>query len=284
VNGIKLVNTEYWLQRFEKKKHSSDRITLNREVAIKYDFYSVTLVKGEDAWLFDRYENGIIFARKWSGDKYEEICEFTKNEFAADQFRIRHYYKASEFDYNTLSGLWWRDLKNRVMGSVNKHRISVSQYVFNLQKMQVRDRMEILQLLVDKKMAGDDEPMHSVTVIRKMFTDRFVFHPDKDAMTARTKYYLESLVESGDVMKVNFNYSATPRALITIESYLKANNQERHDKYIKNLTIWVTFMAFIFAVISTWGTLVQAEILPKWYGLNPDHHPEKQLILKQDKK
>lgn len=279
---MKRVNTEYWLQRFERKKHDSDRITLNREVAVKYDFYSVTLVKGEDAWLFDRYQGGSVFARKWDGEKYEDICELPKNHFGPDDFRIRHYYKASEFDYNSLSCLWWRDVKNKILGSLYKNRISVSQYVFNMQKMQVRDRMEILQLLVDKKMSGDNQPMHSITVIRNIYTDRFVFHPDKDALIARTKYYLDSLVESGDVRKINFDYSATPRALITLERNLKTNNQDRHDKYIKNLTAWVTLMAFIFAVISTWGTLVQAEILPKWYGFNPDHHPEKQLILKKD--
>lgn len=279
---MKLVNTEYWLKRFETKKHHSPRITLNRDAAIKYDFYSVTLVKGEDSWLFDGYEIGIISARKWDGEKYEEICEFPKDHFGPDEFRIRHYYKASQFDYNSLNCLWWRDVKNRVLGFFNKNRISVSQYVFNLQKMQVRDRMEILQLLVDKRMSGDNYPVHSVTVIRIMFTDRFVHHPDKDDLKARIKYYLESLVESGDVVKVNFDYSATSKALITIENHLENKIRDRHDKFIKNLTLSVTVGAVIFAFFSTWGTLVQAEILPKWYGLNPDHHPEKQLIIKQD--
>lgn len=266
---MKRVNTEYWLRRFERKKHDSDRITLNREVAVGYDFYNVTLVKGENEWLFDRYENGMIFARKWNGERYEEIFEFASNEFSDDQFKIRHYYKASQFNYNGLRGLLWRDLTYRFLGTVRKHHVSVSQYVFNLQKMQVRDRMEILQLLVDKKLSGDNEPMHFITIIRQIHTDRFVSHPDKNALIARTKYYLESLKVSGDVINVNSNYSATPRALITLEKHLESRKRDRHDKYIKNLTVTVTVGAFIFAVISTLGTLVQAEILPKWDGLNP---------------
>lgn len=268
---MKRVNTEYWLRRFERKKHDSDRITLNREVAVGYDFYNVTLVKGEDEWLFDRYENGMIFARKWNGERYEEISEFTSNEFSDDQFKIRHYYKASQFNHNSLRGLWWRDLTYRFLGTVRKHHVSVSQTVFNLQKMQVRDRMEILQLLVDKKLSGDNGSMHFITIIREIHTDRFVSHPDKDALIARTKYYLESLKESGDVIRDNSSYAATPGALITLEKHLESRIRDSHDKYIKNLTLWVTFGAFIFAAISTWGTLVQAEILPKWYGLNPEH-------------
>lgn len=281
---MKRVNTKCWLKRFERKKHDSDRITLNREVAVRYDFYNVTLVKGEDAWLFDRYEDGIIFARKWNGARFEEICEFASNEFSDDQFEIRHYYKASQFNYLSLRGLWWRDVKNRILGSVKKNRVSVSQYVFNLQKMQVRDRMEILQLLVDKKISGDNEPMNSISVVRQIFTDRFVSHPDKDALIVRTKYYLDSLVASGDVIKINFNYSATPRALVTLENNLNNYKQEKHDKYIKNLTATVTIIALIFAFFSTWGTLVQAEILPKWDGFITDHHPEQQLIIKKDNK
>lgn len=116
-----------------------------------------------------------------------------------------------------------------------------------------------------------NESIHTVSVVRHKFTDKFIFHPDKESYIASTKFYLDSLVESGDAIKKDFSYTASDKALTTIENHLKSELREKHDKYIKNLTAMFTVMAFIFAVFSTWGTLVQAEILPKWYGFNPEH-------------
>lgn len=264
------MDVEYWLQRFERKKHHSDRITLNHDAAIHYDFYSVSMVRGEAAWLFEIYSEGKIVARKWDGEKYSELCEFDKHHFRPDEFRVRHYYKAQEFDYSTLKHLMIKDPFNRLTGTVRKKTISFSQYIYNRQKMQIRDRMEVLQFLVDRRMSGLNEGIHTVSLVRHKFTDKFIFHPDKESYISSTKFYLDSLVESGDAVKKDFSYTASDKALTTIENHLKSQLREKHDKYIKNLTAMFTVMAFIFAVLSTWGTLVQAEILPKWHGLNPE--------------
>ncbi|UYP73342.1 hypothetical protein [Pantoea dispersa] len=265
------MDVEYWLQRFEKKKHNSDRIILNHDAAIFYDFYSVSMVRGENSWLFDSYTGNVIKARKWIGDKYEELCEFDIQHFHPEEFRVRHYYKAQEFDYDTLRHLWSKDVFNRIKGTIRNKTMSLSQYLYNKQKMQIRDRMEILQFLVERRMSGIKEGVHTVSVVRHKFTDKFIFHPDKESYVASTKFYLDSLVESGDAIRKDLLYTASDRALTTIENHFKSELREKHDKYIKNLTAMITVMAFIFAVLSTWGTLVQAEILPKWNGLNSEY-------------
>lgn len=260
------MDVQYWLQRFEKKKHDSDRIILNHDAAIHYDFYSVSMARGNNAWLFEAYTGSKIIARKWNGEKYSELCEFDKHYFRPEEFRVRHYYKALEFDYDTLKYLRSKDFFNRVKGTISKKTISFSQYLYNRQKIQIRDRMEILQLLVERRMSGIPDGLHTISVVRHKFTDKFIFHPDREKYIASTNYYLDSLVESGDVIKKDFEYIASDKALTTIENHLKSELREKHDKYIKNITIIITTLAFIFAGLSTWGTLVQAEILPKWYG------------------
>lgn len=114
------MDVEYWLQRFDRKKHHSDRIILNHDAAIHYDFYSVSMVRGEDSWLFDAYTADKIIARKWNGEKYEELSEFDKHHFRPDEFRVRHYYKAQEFDYASLRNLWWKDALNCLAGTIRK--------------------------------------------------------------------------------------------------------------------------------------------------------------------
>lgn len=264
------MDVEYWLQRFEEKKHHSDRISLMHDAAIHYDFYNVSMVRGEDSWLFETYTGSKIIARKWNGERYAQLCEFDKQHFRPEEFRVRHYYKAQEFDYDTLRHLWSKDVFNRIKGTIRKRTMSFSQYLYNRQKVQIRDRMEILQFLVERRMSGMSDGLHTISVVRHKFTDKFVYHPDKDTYIASTEFYLDSLVESGDVNKQNFEYTASDKALTTIENHIKSELREKHDKYIKNITAIVTLLAFIFAGLSTWGTLIQAEILPKWSGLNPN--------------
>lgn len=82
-----------------RKKYHSDCIILNNSAAFHYDFYSLSMVRREGAWLFEAYSGRKIIAQKWNGEKYDELCEFDKEHFRLEEFRVRPYYKAQDFGF-----------------------------------------------------------------------------------------------------------------------------------------------------------------------------------------
>ncbi|HEY0222766.1 MAG TPA: hypothetical protein VGC17_08270 [Lactovum miscens] len=270
------MNTEYWLQRFDKSIQKGDGFSDNYNQSIQHDFYSVRLKRNEDIYLLQGYQSGVISALKLEGGRFCVPVEFNKNEFEPDQFQVKHYYKSRIFSYNTLYGLRYRDKAARIRTFFYNIFNNIDQYQYNRRKIQIDDRMSILQILVDHETSGGNAfGISAPTILSHMVSERFFYHPDREKLIKTIKFYLSALIKSGDVAYKESYYKALPQALITSENYNKNQKKECHDKYIKNWTLLITIIAGIFAIISAWGTLVQAEILPKWYGLNPHHEVEK---------
>ncbi len=64
--SIMAIDVKKYLEMFDKKRTPSHTISLMFDKAIHYDMYSI-YIKDEngDDYLFDRYVNGEIRARKW---------------------------------------------------------------------------------------------------------------------------------------------------------------------------------------------------------------------------
>jgi hypothetical protein len=110
-----------------------------------------------------------------------------------------------------------------------------------------------------------------------------VLHPDGDAQHKKVNFYLDSLVRSGELDKIDYKYSVAGAALRTIEEY--EEEERKHTETVKMqrrmfwLTLVIAFLTFVQAglikiptlvVFSNPHTQVENKILP------PSNAPPKQ--------
>ncbi|WP_293648884.1 hypothetical protein [uncultured Pantoea sp.] len=259
----------FWLQQFEKKKHDSDRIILNYDVSIKYDFYSVRFTAGENnehLYSFKGFSGGKIQALQYDGSAFTNFTELTLEDVKQENFSVRHYYRANEFIYSSLKDLTLKNNFHKIVTvSGNAHR-SYAQYRFNKQTLFMKDRLEILSIVLDEFFSNDKpHGLSSISVMNAIYTSKWLFHPDSTNFHNRIRFYLNSLVASGDLKLDGMgNYIAQPKALETLEKYRQESKREHRDSKLKSWTLFWSILAVIFTFFSAWGTLVQAGILPKW--------------------
>lgn len=258
-----------WLEVFEKKKHNSDRITLNFEFAIKYDFYIVRIRTGNDdsnIYEFKGFTDGNIHAVRYDDSGLPTACELSPENLKQDNFTVTHYYKANEFSYGNLREVSLKNNYHKVKAVTANAVRSYEQYRFNKQKLMMKDRQEILSIILNKYFS--DEPpqgISSISVMSTIYTAKWLFHPESTNLHTRIRFYLNSLVSSGD-LKIDGmgNYLAQPKALETLEKYRHEDDREQRDNKIKYWTLFWSVLAVLFTFFSAWGTLVQAGILPVW--------------------
>lgn len=258
---------ERWLEIFDRKKHVSDKISLNYDAAIKYDFYSVKIaMENGDLYLFQGYSNGRINALKLDGDSFCVHCELDPSTLKSDNFKIRHYYKANEYDYNSLKELRFTNSLDKIKTVLSNSHRSYTQYAFNKQKLIIKGRMEILSVFLNNYFdEGSQRGISSILLMSKLYSNKWLFHPERKELMVRIKFYLDSLVASGDLRLEHIGtYHITPKALETLEKYMQDTLKEQHNRKNKSWTLFWSILAVFFTLFSAWGTLVQAGILPKW--------------------
>lgn len=259
----------FWLKRFEKKKHVGDRIILNLDVSKDYDFYTVKIKTGEkddDTHYVKGYSSDKIQTLKYDGSAFTVSSELNPNDLKPEDFSVTHYYKDNEFSYCGLRGLYFKNSYHKLTAIMGNSLRAYAQYRFNKKTLFMKDRLEILGVVLNEFFNDDIQyGISSVSVMNSIYSTKWLFHPESTSLHNRITFYLNSLVASGD-LKVDGmgNYFAQPRALETLEKYRHENNREQRDKKIKYWTLFWSILAVFFTFFSAWGTLVQAGILPKW--------------------
>lgn len=187
---------------------------------------------------------------EWDGSRYAIKREASLNEVNLSNLRITHYYGLSEvryegvFDYlvNRITG--WPYLKIRVVQVLDR----ISQYFFNKKKLYTKQRMDLLKFLVARALDGktDNDPLDLMT---GLYTMRWYLHPQGERQQQKVEFYLDSLVETGELKYVNHRYVVTGKALKTIEEY--EEQERRHTENVKMQwrMMWLTLAVALAAVV-----------------------------------
>jgi len=61
------------------------------------------------------------------------------------------------------------------------------------------------------------DAISSMGLMTKLYSINWVLHPSKEEQQNKLELYLDSLVESGELRKVNYDYVVTGKAISTIE-------------------------------------------------------------------
>ncbi|MEG3768771.1 hypothetical protein [Alteromonas sp. 14N.309.X.WAT.G.H12] len=210
----------------------------------------------DDSWTLlvkDVLEKGFE-GKFWSGEKeHTNVCipfSLLENE----KLDITHFYGPYDLKYKSLTSYFFEGVL-----PIDKLKIAfgkLDQFIFNRKGLIRSERIDTLKIILEKTIESQNFKFNEISLATMLHTQKWVFHPDKERQLSYSKLLLESLVESGELIKVDFQYKLSPKALSTISDYedeLKKHNQNlAQSKSMK----WLTIVLIIVAVVQTTVTYI----------------------------
>lgn len=191
----------------------------------------------------------------WDGKHYGlDIC-IPLEQIKLSQFRVTHFYGLWKVQYSGLLDFLvgrvttWPYVKIHAVRFISR----IDQYFFNKKKLITKRRMELLSFLVNRHLDGKTE-FAPIDLMTDLYTLRWVEHPDRDAAMQQLELYLQAMVETGELEKIDYKYRVSGHALLTIEE-----NEEQERKHTENVRmqrgmLWLT-------VVIAALTAVQAQLI-----------------------
>jgi hypothetical protein len=250
------LRTTSWLLSYVLSRPCGSRIPRSGSKGEVVNCFVTVIDKGDEPYLLvQSLCNGQLGCIEWDGSSYTVAVEHPLDTFGLNDFRITHYYGLSEIRYDSLIDFLinrltvWPYVKIHVTRSFGRF----DQYLFNKKKLVAKARNDLLKLLVNEALEGrtEHEPLDLMTAL---YSIKWYSHPQGGATRKRLEFYLDSLVETGELRKANHTYIVTGHALRAIEVY-----EEQERKHTENVKMqWRTFcLALAVAAL----TVIQAGLV-----------------------
>lgn len=111
------------------------------------------------------------------------------------------------------------------------------------------ERIETLKLILEETIENRTFIVSSVSLSGLLYTQKWVFHPDKSRQLAYNDLLLKSLVESGELTSVQYGFKLSPKALVTISEYEEDQKRHRDNLAQSSATKWLTFALIIVGLV-----------------------------------
>jgi hypothetical protein len=216
--------------------------------------YVVTLDDGESPYFVATgFENDTLIGLKWDGTSYAEHHQISISEIERWRFGVTHYYGLSEITFGSIIDFAWHYATRLVYIRSRTYRYldSAHQYLFNKKKLITKRRMDLLRFMMDDQMDRSHDGIRITALMSKLYTMRLFLHPSWEVQERKVELYLDSLVHSGELRKVNDEYVVSGAALSTLETY--EEEERRHTEAVKLQTrmFWLALIAAMFALVQT---------------------------------
>ena len=216
--------------------------------------YVVALDQGDSPYFVATAIDGdVLTGLKYDGNSYADSVTIPISGLESETLRITHYYGLSEVTYDSIYDVAWQYLTRLVYLKIHIYRYidRTFQYFFNKRKLVTRKRMELLRFMMDDQLDRTHDGIDSLDLMTKIYSMRLFLHPSWEVQHEKMELYLESLVSSGELRKVNNEYVVTGKAISTIEKY--EEDERRHTEAVKlqRKMFWLTIIAVIFAIVQS---------------------------------
>lgn len=195
-------------------------------------------------------ENGLE-GLQWNGRAYADALSLSMAEVVASKLNITHYYGLAEVTYDSIYDAAWHYLSKIAYVKISLHREldSTSQYFFNKRKLVTKKRIDLLRTMMDDQLDREQDGIEFFDLMEKIYTLRLFLHPSMEQQNKKVQLYLDSLIASEDLVRVNTEYVVTPRAIGTIERY--EEEERRHTEAVKlqRLMFGITILGVVFTAV-----------------------------------
>lgn len=106
-------------------------------------------------------------------------------------------------------------------------------------------------MMMDDQLDRTHNGITSLDLMTKIYSMRLFLHSSWGVQDKKMDLYLDSLVSSGELNKINDEYVVTGKAISTIEKY--EEDERRHTAAVKlqRGMLWLTIIAVIFAIVQS---------------------------------
>ena len=192
---------------------------------------------------------------EWDGSHYQIERIIPLSTLCLSDFQITHYYGLSTIQYSGLFDFvfnrftMWPYIKTHAFRRID----SFDQYFFNKKKLITKQRMELLKFLINRALEGKTEH-EPLDLMEDIYTIKCFLHPQWEEQQQKLKFYLDSLVDTGELQEINYKYVVTGHALRAIEEYEEQERKHTANVKMQRRMFWLTF---VIAAL----TLVQAGLV-----------------------
>lgn len=221
--------------------------------------FIVRINKGQEPFfLLDGLDEYCLKGRILSGDTFKIDASIPFALLNNKEIEIKHYYGLSTIKYSgiydyIINGLTRKDyLKIHIISLFSK----IWRYYFNKQKLVMKQRHELLKVLIDHYINNDGRAISSIFLMTKLYSINWIDHPEGNKQEQKLNLYLESFVSSGDLQRTGTGYSVTSQAIMTLSKYEEEGR--RHMDIVKlqkkmvilnRFLVLLTICIVIFAMI-----------------------------------
>lgn len=187
---------------------------------------------------------------EWNGQRYEIDTTILLASIHPSQFYITHYYGVAEVKYFGIMDFvigrltCWPYIKIHFEQSLSK----LDQYLFNKKKLVTKQRIELLRFLMLQTLEGQDSFVE-IDLMTQLYSIKWVLHPDRDSQRKKLEFYLKSLVDTGELQKVNHKYALTGHAVRTIEEYEEQERKHTENVKMQRRMFWLTLAIVILTLV-----------------------------------
>ncbi|MRF57626.1 hypothetical protein [Citrobacter portucalensis] len=249
--------------------HSSmSIIPRSGEEAKKVDTFVIYMYENEKPkYMLVSLNNGKIMALMWDETqrRFHINTEITYNDLTSLKAEIIHYYGVNEIKFNSIRDYARNNITKYIYIKLRFNRFLnwYTRYRFARKELIVHERIQILRMFIKNHVTSTeiDSSMSASILLDSMYTPLWYTHPKSSEYRKTLELNLESLVSTGDLVKLDDNYMVTGKSLDTITRY--ELEESRYDQQLKTQKIigWLTFAIVLLTILTTAGALVQAHII-----------------------
>lgn len=222
-------------------------IPTSGEEGAKVDCYYVHQMKGATPFLvFIGLEAGILKALEFDGKSYALDRSIPLKDIDPSLVRITHYYRLATITYEGIGDFARGRILRIPYMIIAIHRMldGCTQWLFNRRALVVKNRLEVLRDSVDLAQCGNSS-LSSLDLMTKRYGYRWASYPRWESHSNEIQFYLDGLVDTGELKKVNFDYVPTGQAFRTLE---EADEQDRKHRANLRVQILLAILALFSAI------------------------------------
>lgn len=238
-----------WIIKSLLKKPTPDRIPRSGEKANNVDCNVIYFRAKDESWtlLCKSIDKKGVTGKYWfNKENYGELS-IPWSWLYEYELDITHFYGIYDLRYSSVTQYFFEGIL-----PWDKFKIligKVQQFLFNRKELVRSERIETLKIILEETIENRSFSVSSISLSSLLYTQKWVFHPDKSRQLAYNDLLLKSLEESGDLLPVQHGYKLSAKALLTISSYEEDHKRHKDNLAQSNATKWLTVALIIVGLI-----------------------------------
>lgn len=229
-------------------KMCESSIPLTGDSRARVNCFEIALDKDSKPYFFVRgVEGDNLTGMLWDGTSYSTEAKIPIETIVAHDLFITHYYGHDEIKYRGIYDFIINNITRWIY--IKMYIEKLDQYFFNKKKLVTKERMDLLKLMLSDQFERSHSGISIIDLMTKLYSIKWVLHPKSDVQEKKLELYLDSLVKSGDIKKINHEYEVTGTAISSIEKFEEEERRHVENVKMQKRALWLTIIIAIAALI-----------------------------------